>query len=272
MVSPEDKSLSLSQQCELLSIHRSGLYYKPCAISSLNLHLMKLIDQEIFDKPFYGVRRMTHHLRRKGYMVNRKRIQRLYRLMNIRVIYPKQTSKPAKGHAIYPYLLKGLKIERPNQVWATDITWIPMKQGFMYMIAIIDLHSRFVVNWSISNTMDAQWCADVLKEAIESHGVPEVFNTDQGSQFTSHSFINTLKENNIKISMDGKGRAIDNIYIERLWRTIKQEYVYLNPENGGLNLYRGTKKYINFYNNERLHQSLGYQTPCEVYKTKNIAA
>ena len=238
----------------------------------MNLYLMRLIDREFFDKPFYGVRRMTHHLKRMGHKVNRKRIQRLYRLMDLRVIYPKQTSKPGKGHRIYPYLLKGLKVDRVNQVWATDITWIPMKQGFMYMIAIIDLHSRYVLNWSISNTMDAGWCAEVLEEAIQQHGTPEIFNTDQGSQFTSIRFTDVLKDNDIKISMDGKGRAIDNIFIERLWRSVKQEYVYLNPENGGLNLYRGIKKYINFYNQQRPHQSLGYATPEEVFNKTMIAA
>jgi len=262
----------VSEQCKLLGIHRSGLYYKPRPVSALNLHLMKIIDQEIYDKPFYGVRRMTHLLRRRGYFVNRKRIQRLYRLMNIKVIYPKATSKPNKEHQVYPYLLRDLRIDHRNQVWATDITYIPMKQGFMYMIAIIDLHSRYVVNWSISNTMDAAWCSEVLEEAIRNHGAPEIFNTDQGSQFTSHRFTNMLLSNGIKISMDGKGRAIDNIFIERFWRSVKQEYVYLNPESGGLSLFKGMSKYINFYNTERVHQSLKYRTPKETYNQQEIAA
>jgi len=273
MVNHEHKPLSISHQCELLGIHRSGMYYKPRSESTLNLYLMKLIDQTIFDRPFYGVRRMTHHMRHSGHMVNEKRIARLYKLMDIRVVYPrKNTSKPDKGHKKYPYLLKGLKIERINQVWATDITWIPMKQGFMYMMAIIDLKSRYVLNWSISNTMDAAWCTEVLKETINMHGCPEIFNTDQGSQFTSLMFTDLLKENDIAISMDGKGRAIDNVFIERLWRSVKVEYVYLNPANGGVALYKGIKEYIDFYNNQRPHQSLDYETPNQVYQSLRKAA
>jgi putative transposase len=273
MVDPKHISLSVNEQCKLLGIHRSGLYYKPVGESPLNLHLMKIIDKEIFDKPFYGVRRMTAHLRIQGHRVNRKRIERLYRLMNIKVQYPKKNlSKPNKGHKKYPYLLRGLKIDRPNQVWTADITWIPMQRGFMYMFCIIDLHSRYVINWSISNSMDAAWCADVLKEAIQTHGKPEIFNTDQGSQFTSITFTSLLKRNNIRISMDGKGRAIDNIFIERLFRSVKQEYVYINPANGGLKLYEGMKKYFEFYNNERPHQSLKYKTPNQVFETMKKVA
>lgn len=273
MIDLQNHKLSVSDQCRLFSIHRSGLYYKPRGKSELNIHLMKIIDKEFFDKPFYGVRRMTHHLKHMGYKVNRKRIERLYRLMDIRVIYPKKNlSKPGKGHKLYPYLLKGLTIDRPNQVWATDITWIPMKKGFMYLIAIIDLHSRYVVNWSVSNSMDAAWCSEVLTEAIEEHGTPEIFNTDQGSQFSSLLFTDVLKAYNIRISMDGKGRAIDNIFIERLWRSVKYEYAYLNPANGGLDLYHGMKKYMNFYNNQRPHQSLKYQVPGMVFKQQKKAA
>ena len=233
---------------------------------------MKIIDREFFDKPFYGIRRMTHHLGHLGFKVNYKRIRRLYRLMDIRVIYPKKnTSKANKEHKTYPYLLRGLKIERVNQVWATDITWIPMKQGFMYLIAIIDLYSRYVLNWSISNSMDATWCANVLKEAIKEHGTPEIFNTDQGSQFTSLKFTDVLKANHIRISMDGKGRAIDKVFIERLWRSVKTEYVYLNPANGGLELYRGMEKYISFYNHQRVHQALKYQVPEAIFNQKYVA-
>lgn len=216
---------------------------------------------------------MTHHLRHLGYHVNHKRVRRLYRLMDLRVIYAKKnTSQPNKGHKKYPYLLRGLKIDRPNQVWAFDITWIPMFRGFMYLVAIIDLHSRYVVNWSISNSMDAQWCSEVLEEAIKKHGTPEIFNTDQGSQFTSILFTNTLKQNGIKISMDGKGRAIDNVFIERLWRSLKYEYVYLNPANGGVELYKGIKKYFDFYNHERIHQNLDYKTPNSVFQNNINAA
>jgi len=239
----------------------------------MNLYLMKIIDNTLFDRPFYGVRRMTHHLRHMGLIVNHKRVARLYRLMDVRVIYPKKnTSKPAKGHKKYPYLLRGLKIECVNQVWAADITWIPMKQGFMYLMAIIDLNSRYVVNWSISNTMDAAWCAEVLKEAIEQHGCPEIFNTDQGSQFTSLQFTDVLKANGIRISMDGKGRAIDNVFIERLWRSVKTEYVHINPANGGIELYKGMKKYMEFYNEERPHQSLQYRTPKQDFEAMKKAA
>lgn len=269
----EHAELSISEQCKLLGIHRSGLYYSPRGESALNLQLMSIIDKEFFDKPFYGVRKMTHHLRLLGHRVNHKRVRRLYKLMDLRVIYAKKnTSVPNKGHKKYPYLLRGLKIERPNQVWACDITWIPMKRGFMYLIAIIDLHSRYVVNWSISNSMDAQWCTEVLEEAIRKHGKPEIFNTDQGSQFTSILFTGALKKHGIKISMDGKGRAIDNVFIERLWRSLKYEYVYLNPANGGVELYQGIQKYLSFYNNERIHQNLEYKVPKELFFKKNFAA
>lgn len=273
MIDSNYKQLSMSHQCRLLGIHRSGLYYSPCGESALNLKLMKIIDREFFDKPFYGVRRMTHHLKHMGYLVNRKRIKRLYRLMDLRVVYPtKSTSRPGKGHQIYPYLLRGLPIERVNQVWSTDITWIPMKKGYMYLMAIIDLKSRYVVNWSVSNTMDADWCAQVMEEAIKKHGTPEICNTDQGSQFTSLAFTDVLKANGIRISMDGKGRAIDNVFIERLWRSLKYEQVYLNPADGGLQLYEQLGKYFNFYNNERLHQSLGYNPPVSVFEPKKKAA
>lgn len=273
MVDTTHKLLSVNAQCRLLGIHRSGLYYKPREESALNLHLMKIIDREIFDKPFYGTRRMTAHLNIHGYKVNRKRVERLYRLMGIKVQYPKKNlSKAAKGHKKYPYLLRGLEIKRPNQVWAADITWIPMKRGFMYMMAIIDLYSRKAINWSISNAMDAQWCSDVLQEAIEEYGTPEIFNTDQGSQFTSITFTSVLKKNEIRISMDGKGRATDNAFVERLFRSVKQEYVYIEPANGGLELYKGLKKYIDFYNNERPHQALDYKRPNEIYQTiKKVA-
>ena len=273
MVDSSHSQLSISEQCRLLSVHRSGLYYKSCSETTLNLELMNLIDKEFFDKPFYGVRRMTHHLRHMGYRVNRKRIARLYRKLDLRVIYPKRSlSKPGKGNKLYPYLLRELVIDRPNQVWAADITWIPMKKGFMYLMVIIDLHSRYVVNWSISNSMDAPWCCQVLKEAINRYGAPEIFNTDQGSQFTSLMFTDVLKANRIKISMDGKGRAIDNIFVERLWRSVKYEYAYLNPAGGGLELYSGLKKYFEFYNQQRPHQSLNYQVPESVFKKQKQAA
>jgi len=229
--------LSLKEQCKILSIHRSGMYYKPRGESFLNLQLMQAIDKQFTLHPYYGASRMTDYLNMDlGYHVNIKRVRRLYRLMNIRTIYPrpKTTTHRNPEHSVYPYLLKGVKVNRPNQVWQTDITYIPMFKGFMYMAAIIDVYSRKVLNWSISNAMTAQWCKELLEDTIEKFGAPEIHNSDQGSQYTSQVYINVLKENKVKISMDSKGRALDNIYIERFWRTIKQEKIYLNPPNGGM--------------------------------------
>ena len=259
--------LSISEQCDMLSIHRSGLYYKPVGESDLNLMLMEKLDKQYFKTPFYGVLKLTELLKEQGFEVGNKRIRRLMKKINWRTIYrePKTTVVNHKDFK-YPYLLKDLQIDRVNQVWATDITYIPMRKGFMYLIAIIDLQSRYVLNWSISNTMSAEWCTEVLLEAIKKHGKPEIFNTDQGSQFTSNIFINALKSNKITISMDGKGRALDNIFIERLWRSVKYEDIYLKAYENGVDLYQGLSKYFSFYNRERLHQSLKYKTPESVYK------
>ena len=266
MVSVSSPDWSIHKQCEMLSIHRSGLYYKPEEESEENLNLMRLIDEQYLSTPFYGFRKMTEHLRKLGYGVNRKRVRRLMRLMGLMAIYQKpNTSQANKLHRKYPYLLKNLSIEHTNQVWAADITYVPMKQGFMYLMAIIDLHSRYVVNWSISNSMEADWCADVVKQAIEQHGKPKIFNTDQGSQFTSEVFLQTLESNDIQISMDGKGRALDNIFIERLWRSVKYENIYLNAYADGGQLYQGLNQYFEFYNAKRFHQSLAYKTPESVY-------
>jgi putative transposase len=258
--------LSIKKQCEALSIHRGGLYYKAKGESGFNLELMRKIDEKYLKTPFYGVPRMWIYLRQDlGYKISRKRVERLYRLMGLAAIGPKpNTSKPAPGHKVYPYLLRGLKTERNNQVWAADITYIPMRKGFMYLMAIIDLNSRYVLNWSVSNSMEAEWCAQVLSGAIEKHGKPEIINTDQGSQFTSEDWITACE--GIKISMDGKGRAIDNIFIERLWRSLKYEYVYPNPANDGLVLYEGLKTWFRFYNSERRHQGLDYKTPETIYR------
>jgi putative transposase len=224
----KDKSLTISKQCNLLSIHRSGLYYKPNAEKEENLKIMELLDKQYFETPFYGVLRLTAHFQNLGFRINIKRMRRLMKLVNWKTIFREpKTTIINKLHKKYPYLLKGLKIEKQNQVWATDITYIPMRKGFMYLMAIIDLHSRKVLNWSLSNTMSADWCAEVLQETMNNHGKPEIFNTDQGSQFTSDVFINVLKFKEIKISMDGKGRALDNIFIERLWKSVKYEHVYL---------------------------------------------
>jgi putative transposase len=266
MIEKQHPSLSIARQCELMEIHRSGLYYSPVPESEENLLLMLLIDKQYYSTPFYGIRKVTAWLQTLGYSVNRKRVKRLMGIVGWRTIFREmRTSIAAKGHKVYPYLLKGLPIVQANQVWAMDITYVPMKSGFMYLTAIIDLHSRYVVHWSISNTMTAEWCAQVLKDAIQMYGKPTIFNTDQGSQFTSDVFTGVLLGHEIQISMDGKGRALDNIFIERLWRSVKYEDIYMNCYEDGLALFKGMEAYFNFYNNVRLHQSLVYETPAMRY-------
>lgn len=266
MIEKDHPDLSIAAQCVLLSICRSGLYYKPRGESEFNLELMKIIDREYQELPFYGVPRMTAHLRSLGYNVNDKRIRRLYHLMDLRAIYPgPKTTIANKKHKKYPYLLADFTATRVNQVWACDITYIPMKHGFLYLTAIIDHYSRFVVGWGISNSLDARFCIEVLEDAILRYGKPEIFNTDQGVQFTCEEFIGVLQNNGIQISMDGKGRAIDNIFIERLWRSVKYENVFLHAYSDGLELYRGMQEYFDFYNNRRVHQNLDYKTPANVY-------
>ncbi|PWW82166.1 hypothetical protein CR164_07485 [Prosthecochloris marina] len=275
MVEKEHQTLSISCQCHLLSIHRSGLYYQPKKTTKLNQVLMRLIDEQYLNKPYYGIYRIWEWLvKDKGYKVNIKRIRRLYRLMGLEAIGPKpNTSKPAPGHRVYPYLLKNLPITNSNQVWATDLTYVPMKNGFLYLMAIIDLKSRYVLNWSVSNTMDAAWCADVFREAVRVHGKPEILNTDQGSQFTSEVFTRTVIDKvGAKLSMDGKGRAIDNVFIERLWRSLKHEYLYLNPPSDGLELYQGLNHWFYEYNTERRHRSLNGEVPQSVYHDKKQQA
>ena len=267
MIEPDSSVLSISAQCEMLSVSKSSFYYVPVGESDENLAIMRKLDEQYFSTPFYGALRLTAILILSGYKVNIKRVRRLMKLVNWQTIYREpRTTISDKTHYKFPYLLKGLKIEKCNQVWAMDITYIPMKKGFMYLTAIIDLHSRYVVHWSLSNSMSADWCTEVLKEAIKNNGTPEIFNTDQGSQFTSDLFINTLIGNGIKISMDGKGRALDNIFIERLWRSVKYENVYLNVYENGLSLWEGLEKYFEFYNHVRIHQSLDYQTPKQRYE------
>jgi len=261
--------ICLSRQCELLCIHRSGLYYKPVPETEENLNLMRLMDEQYFKTPFYGIRRLTAWFSQQGYDINRKRVQRLMKLMGWQTIYHKRnTSKRNKHHPVYPYLLKGLDVTHRNQVWAIDITYIPMRRGFMYLCAIIDLHTRYVINWSISNTMSSIWVRQIVEEAIETYGQPEIINSDQGSQFTASEYTSLLtdRDNPVEISMDGKGRAIDNIFVERLWKSVKYECVYLHAFEDGVKLYEGLLQYFNFYNTERLHQSLGYKTPESVYK------
>jgi len=260
-------SLSLVSQCDLLGLHRSGLYYQPVAVGSEDLALMSLLDKQYLKTPFYGYRKMTKFLQGQGYQVNHKRVRRLMQLMGIEAIYCKpNTSRPNQAHKIYPYLLKGLPITKVNQVWATDITYVPMERGFMYLMAIMDLYSRYVLEWSVSNTMEAEWCTQTLQKAISKYGQPGIFNTDQGSQFTAELFVGVLLSNGIQPSMDGKGRAIDNIFVERLWRSVKYEDIYLKAYDGGWQLEKGMSRYFNFYNQQRLHQGLNYQTPQQVYQ------
>lgn len=269
MIRKGHSKLSIVKQCELLDIHRSGLYYKPRGESELNLQLMREMDEHYLYHPFKGARRMHVWLTKdRGYKVSRNRVERLYyKVMGLRAIMPgKHTSRRCKSHPIYPYLLKNLNIDRPNQVWATDITYIPMEKGYMYLVAIIDLYSRYVVNWSVSNSMDAKWCQQTLKEAIEMYGKPEIINTDQGSQFTAEEFAGFVLKQEIRLSMDGKGRATDNAFIERLWRNVKYEKIYLNPPKDGLDLYLKVNEYFNYYNNERRHQSIEYEKPASRYQ------
>lgn len=262
--------LSIRKQSELLDVPRGRYYYKPRGESPFNLYLMKLIDQQYQRTPFWGVPNMTDYLNGLGLRpVNRKRVSRLYKLMDIRAIGPNPfTSKADPGSYKYPYLLRGLEVTCPNQVWVADITYVPLKRGFMYLFAIMDLYSRYILEWDISNSMTAKWCKWVLEKTLWNYPTPEIFNTDQGAQFTADLWTEYLKDNGIKISMDGKGRAIDNIFIERFWRTYKYEYLYLNPPNGGKELYEETKTYMDFYNFERRHSSLGKTTPAEMYFAK----
>lgn len=267
--------LSLVKQCELLSIYRSGIYYQPKGETALNLELMRQMDEHYLHHPFKGAKRMHTWLTMdKGYQISKNRVERLYyKVMGLRAIMPGvHTSKRHKAHKTYPYLLRNLSIERPNQVWATDISYIPMKKGFMYLTAIIDLHSRFVVNWSVSNTMDATWCKNTLEEAITMHGKPEILNADQGSQYTSDEFSQYVLNQGIRLSMDGKGRALDNAFIERLWRSVKYEKIYLNPPNDGVDLYLMLVEYFNYYNSKRRHNGILNQIPEHRYYQLNNQA
>ena len=259
--------MSVRRQCVLLGLARSTLYDVPCVESEEDLRWMRLIDEQYLATPFYGSRKITEALKRQGHRVNRKRIQRLMRLMGIEAIYPrKKTTFPGVGHKIYPYLLRGVKIDRVNQVWSTDITYVPMRQGFMYLVAVMDWHSRHILSWRLSNSLDGDFCLEALEEAL-SMGCPEVFNTDQGSQFTSLAFTGRLARAGAAISMDGRGRALDNVFIERLWRTVKYENIYLKEYATVDDLMKGLGEYLDFYDHGRLHQSLDYKTPWEVYQS-----
>lgn len=266
MIEENHGQISIVEQCSLLSISRSGFYYEAIPESQENLTIMRILDEQYFKTPFFGLERLLVLLIVQGYSINRKRLRRLMKLQGWRTLYciPRTTRIDPAAYK-YPYLLKEISIERKNQVWAIDITYLPMKNGFMYLCAIIDIHSRFVVGWGISNSMTAEWCSEIVYEAITRYGKPDIINSDQGSQFTSEVYISMLKENNIQISMDGKGRAIDNIFIERLWRTVKYEHVYLYVYPDGLSLYHGLQQYFKFYNDERRHQSLNDETPLMIY-------
>jgi putative transposase len=267
LVECDNKDLSISSQCKLLSISHSSYYHVPKGENILNFAIMESIDKIHLAYPFYGVRRIQKELLNYGFKVGKKLIRMLMQLMAIYVIYPKpNTSKSKLEDKKYPYLLRGLSIERCNQVWEMDITYIHIRHGFMYLAAIIDVRSRLVVGWDISNTMEADWCKEIVEKAIGKYGVPEIFNTDQGSQFTSHIFTNYLLDNKVKISMDGRGRALDNIFIERLWRSVKQENIYLNAYENGQELYTGLREYFDFYNRKRPHQSLDYEVPAKFYE------
>lgn len=266
MVESNHEALSVNKQLDLVSISSSSFYYVSKGESEENRAILRLLDEQYFKTPFYGVLRLTALLVGLGYKVNRKRVRRLMQILDWKTIYREpKTTIGNKQHKKYPYLLGGLKINRCNQVWATDITYIPMKTGYMYLMAVVDLHSRYVLHWSLSNSMTAEWCAEVLQETLYQYGKPEIFNTDQGSQFTSDVFIKALTDNEIKISMDGKGRALDNIFVERLWRSVKYEHIYLNVYTDGLSLWKGLDGYFRFYNQERPHQSLAYKTPANCY-------
>ena len=266
LVEPGHGQISLRRQCELLELNRSSLYYQAVPVSQEEIWLMQEIDRVYTSWPFYGSRKIAAYLSVKLKLdVNRKRIQRLMQVMGIRGVAPgPDTSKPHPEHKVYPYLLRGLAINRVNQVWSTDVTYIPMPRGFMYLVAIIDWYSRYVLSWSLSSTQDTSFCLDALEQAL-SLGKPEIFNSDQGSQFTSQVYTKNLLDREIKISMDGRGRALDNIFVERLWRSVKYEDIYLNDYQSVPELRSGLNTYFEFYNRDRLHQSLDYRTPFQVH-------
>jgi putative transposase len=265
LIDRDHPSLSIRRQCELLDLARSTLYYQPATESAENLRLMRLLDEQYLRMPFYGSRRMTAWLQVEGHDVNRKRVQRLMRIMGLEGLTPRRsTSRPAKGHRVFPYLLRGVEITHADHVWSTDITYIPLRGGFMYLTAIMDWYSRYVLSWRLSDRLDGEFCLEALDEALQG-GQPEIFNTDQGSQFTSDAFVGRLLDRAVAVSMDGRGRALDNVFIERLWRSLKYEDIYLKDYAAVDELEEGLTRYFELYNHERLHQSLDYQTPYRVY-------
>lgn len=266
MIEVDHPQLSISRQCQLLGLNRSSYYYEPRTETQENLALMRVIDQQYTDHPDFGSRRMAIWLGKQGHEVNRKRVQRLMRLMGLEAVYPKpKLSLPGQGHKVFPYLLRDVKIDRVDQVWSTDITYVPMPNGFMYLAAIIDWYSRYVIAWRLSNTLDGSFCLELLDEAL-GQGRPEVFNTDQGVQFTAEAFPSRLLSAGVAVSMDGKGRCLDNVFVERLWRSVKYEEIYLRCHETVPQLSQGLGRYFAFYNEERPHQSLDYRTPGDVYR------
>ena len=270
MVDRQRPLLSVVRQCKLLDISRSGLYYQSAGVSDEDLNLMKLIDRQYMATPFYGARKIAAWLKSERHSVNRKHVRRLMQLMGLRAIYRRpRTSKPAPGNKIYPYLLNGMEITRPNQVWCADVTYIPMAHGFLYLVVIMDWYSRYVLSWRLSNTLDADFCVEALEEVLLK-GRPDIFNTDQGTQFTGKAFTGLLEQHEIRISMDGRGSYRDNLFIERLWRTVKYEEVYLKAYQDGKAARIGIGDYFRFYNTQRPHQSLGYKTPAEEYFSERV--
>ena len=267
MVNPSEPELSLKEQCQLLGVNRSSYYYQEKEPKEEEHVLLRLLDEQYLKTPFYGSRKMTVYLREQGYLVNRKRVIKLMHKLGLQTIYQKKrTSVSNPEHRVYPYLLRNLEIDRANQVWCTDITYLPIGKGYYYLVAIMDWYSRQVLSWRISNTMDVNFCCNALEEALEKYGKPEIFNSDQGSQFTSKDFTQILLQAEVKISMDGRGRCFDNIFIERLWRSLKYELIYIYEFEDGRHLNQEVKNWINWYNEERFHQALDYKTPCFVYQ------
>jgi putative transposase len=265
LIEPGHPELSIRKQCDLLGLNRSSFYYQPVGVGDYTLLLMRLIDEQYTRTPFFGVPKMTGWLHRRGHHVNRKRVRRLMRLLGLEAIYPKpKLSQPNLQHKVYPYLLRGVRITRVNQVWGTDITYVRLYHGFIYLTAIMDWFSRFVLAWAISNTLEVDFCIDALERALRQ-GIPEIFNSDQGAQFTSPRFTAILLNKEIAISMDGRGRVLDNIFVERLWRSVKYEEVYIHDYQSVAEARQGIKRYFQLYNYERPHQSLNYKTPAEVF-------
>jgi putative transposase len=272
LIEADHRGISIQCQCDLVGLARSSYYYELRGESELSLLLMNLLDEQYMKTPFYGVPRMTRWLVRKGYLVNEKRIARLMRLMGLAAIYPKRgLSRGDKAHKIFPYLLKGLSIDRPDQVWCSDITYVRLEHGFLYLVAVMDWFSRYVLSWGLSNTLEKDFCLEALEEALVI-SQPEIFNTDQGSQFTSPEFTSRLLERGIAVSMDSRGRVFDNIFIERLWRTVKYEEIYLTHYQNAREARAGLKNYFAFYNTERSHSSLEYLTPAEAYAQQRVQA